>query len=282
MKGKVKMPPRFLLIVAALLAVWGCATPKPLSYKFPAGTRVGIINYLEPYATHQNLSVLVIGSFTKTLSVDWNIPAFIEDQLTRRLQKDSRYTVIAINFPEPPGGQNQSESISAQISLSGEITSEAAKLLEELAEKYNLDVIIVIKSFRGPGPFKTGGNQPIEFQGYGLFTKELFLYKKAYAYANIAVMVYKTNPITYIDSGTPKIKSSALGNFDLPGDLRNLPPSDLNKLQPIIQRYAEQAVIKALDQADLISSSPLSIIPHQLRKSDQTFSLKLSRHGSPG
>ena len=104
--------------------------------------------------------------------------------------------------------------------------------------------------------------------------------KKAYAYANLAVIVFKTNPITYIGSGTPKIKTSSLSDFDLSGDIRNLPQSEINKLQPIIQKYAEQAVTKALEKSGLISAAHLSIIPHHLRKSDQTFALKLLRFGS--
>jgi hypothetical protein len=45
---------------------------------------------------------------------------------------------------------------------------------------------------------------------------------------------------------------SPLKDFDLSGDLKNLPPSEISKLQPIIRKYADQAIVNALDDANLI------------------------------
>jgi len=47
---------------------------------------------------------------------------------------------------------------------------------------------------------------------------------------------------------------SPLRDFDLSGDLKNLPQSEINKLEPIIQKYANQAIVNALDDANLILS----------------------------
>ena len=41
-------------------------------------------------------------------------------------------------------------------------------------------------------------------------------------------------------------------SFDLSGDLKNLPQSEIDKLEPIIQKYADQAIANALDDANLI------------------------------
>lgn len=239
----------FYLILAALTISSGCATKQQPKFQFPAYTRVGIVNHLEGYATHQNFSSLRVGSFSKTIIVDWNIPAYIENQLTQTLQKDPRYSVIPLGAAEQLTDSNMIE----QISISNEIKPEVAGFLRAVADKQSLDMIIVIKSYRGPGPFKIA-DAPIELQGYGLFTRELLMLKKAYAYANIAVIVYKTSPLTYIGAGKPKVKETSISDFDLSGDLKHLPHSEIDKVQPPVQKYADQAVAKALIDANLISS----------------------------
>ncbi|MEN8754176.1 MAG: hypothetical protein AB1Z18_15555 [Desulfobacterales bacterium] len=96
------------------------------------------------------------------------------------------------------------------------------------------------------------GDKPLELQGYGLFTKVFLISKQAHAYANIAAVVFKTEPLNYIGSGEPTNKKSPLKDFDLSGDLENLPQSEIDKLAPIIRKYADQAIVNALDDANLI------------------------------
>jgi hypothetical protein len=239
----------FILILAALTISSGCATKQQPKFQFPADTRVGFVNHLEGYATHQNFSSLRVGSFSKTIKVDWNIPAYIEGQLTQTLQKDPRYNVI----PLGPAAQLNDSNTIEQISISNEIKPEVAGFLRAVADRHNLDVIIVIKSYRGQGPFKIA-DAPIVLQGYGLFTREFLMLKKASAYANFAVIVYKTSPLTYVGAGKPKVKENSISDFDLSGDLKHLPQSEIDKVQAPVQKYAEQAVVKALIDANLIES----------------------------
>jgi hypothetical protein len=93
---------------------------------------------------------------------------------------------------------------------------------------------------------------PIELQGYGLFTKQLLMSKHAYAYANIAVEVFKTGPLTYLGSGKPENRKSALNNINLEGSLKNLPHSEIDKIEPIVKEYAEQAAENAVVNANLL------------------------------
>ena len=70
--------------------------------------------------------------------------------------------------------------------------------------------------------------------------------------ANIAAVVFKTEPLKYIGSGKPMNMESPIGDFDLSGDLKHLSQSEMNKLEPIIKKYADQAIVNALDDANLI------------------------------
>ena len=242
---------RFFLNIAAAVLISGCtATPQP-KFQFPADTRIGVINHLESYATHQNFSSLRIGSFSKKLNVNWQIPTYFEDKLTRTLRSDPRYTVIPIRPAETSGGIDQQLDRIDEISMLDKVKPEVADFLKTLADKHNVDAIIVIKSFRGPSAFKID-KHPFELQGYGLFTKVFLISKQAYVYANIAAVVFKTEPFTYIGSGKPKNMKSPLKDFDISGDLKNLPQSEISKLQPIIRKYVDQAIVNALDDANLI------------------------------
>ncbi len=205
---------RFFLSIAAAVLISGCtATPRP-KFQFTANTRIGVINHLESYATHQNFSSLRIGSFSKKLNVNWQIPTYFEDKLTRTLRSDPRYTVIPIRPAETSGGIDQQLDRIDEIAMLNKVKPEVADFLKTLADKHNLDVIIVIKSFRGPSAFKID-KHPFELQGYGLFTKVFLISKQAYVYANIAAVVFKTEPFTYIGSGKPKNMKSPIEDFGL-------------------------------------------------------------------
>ena len=240
-----------ILIVATIFLISGCtATPTP-KFQFPADTRIGVVNQLEGYASHQNFSSLRIGSFSKKFDVDWQLPAYFEGKLKRQLENDPRYTVIPIRAENVSDESIQERDRVAEIPMSDNLKPETAQFLKTLADKHKVDVIIVIKSFQGPSAFKID-KHPIVLNGYGLFTKVFLLSKRAYAYANIAAVVFKTEPLKYIGSGKPMNMESPIGDFDLSGDLKHLSQSEMNKLEPIIKKYADQAIVNALDDANLI------------------------------
>ena len=76
--------------------------------------------------------------------------------------------------------------------------------------------------------------------------------KHAYAYANITVEVFKTRPLVYIGSGKPENRKASLSNINLEGKLKNIPRSEIEKLEPQIKNYAEQAVKNAMENTNLL------------------------------
>jgi hypothetical protein len=240
-----------LLTLTTLAIVLACATAQQPKFEFPSATRIGIVNHLEGYATHRNFSSLRFDSFSKQIDVDWDIPAYIENRLSNALKADPRYTVILIQPAEPMAGMNQEPELSDRTFKSKAIKPEMANYLNSIGDKYEVDVLISVRSYRGPGVIKID-KHPIELQGYGLFTKQLLMSKRAYAYANIAVEVFKTGPLTYIGSGKPENRKSALNNIDLEGSLKNLPRSEIDKIEPIMKEYAEQAIENAMVNANLL------------------------------
>lgn len=240
-----------LLTLTTFTTVLACATAQQPKFEFPAGTRIGIVNHLERRATHRNFSSLRVGNFSKQIDVDWDIPDYIEKRLSTTLKADPRYTVILIKPAEPLGGINQDPDLSDRTLTSRKLKPATADYLSFLSDKYEVDVLISVRSYTGPGVFKID-KHPIELQGYGLFTKQLLMSKHAYAYANITVEVFKTGPLTYIGSGKPRNRKSPLTNINLEGSLKNMPRSEIAKLGSLIKKYAEQAVKNAMVNTNLL------------------------------
>lgn len=263
---------RLLMCLVIFIGVLSCTTtPK---YNFPQGTRVGIINLLEPHVTHQNFSSFATKNFTKTYQVDWDMPAYAENQLIAQLKKDSRFTAVKIRLSEPHKEKILRLKMVEQVLLSQAsppaISSQGASLLDTLSNPYAVQVVVVIGSYSGPSPYKSGETQ-IQVEGYGLFTRKLFSgklgevfdglfsFRKAYAYAQIGVIVYKAQPVTYIAAARAIRKGRPLrpiNDFNWDANIRNLSESELNRTKQPIEEYIEETIKKALRNANLAHSRP--------------------------
>jgi hypothetical protein len=262
----------FLTFLVILICVFACTTtPK---FNFPSGTRVGIINLLEPYATHQNFSSFATKNFTKTYPVDWNMPSYAEEKVKTLLEKDTGFTIVKIKVSEPLKEKNLRIHMIEQVLLSETtpptVPPQGARTLDAISDPHDVQAVILIGSYSGSSPFKSGQEQ-INVEGYGLFTRKLFSgklgsvfggifsFRKAYAYAQIGVVVFKVKPVVYIDAAKTIAKGRPLkpiNNFNWKANLRELPKSELDKAEPLIQEYINAAINKALRDANLIPSSP--------------------------
>ena len=264
---------RFPMCLVICICVFSCTTtPK---YHFPQGTRVGIINLLESHLTHQNFSSFATNNFTKSYPVDWDIPSYTENQLIGQLKKDSRFTAFKIRLSEPHNKKILRLKMVEQVLLSQAfppiIPPQGASLLDALSNPYDVQVVILIGSFKGPGPYRTNTEEFIDVEGYGLFTRRLFSgklgnvfdglfsFRKAYAYAQMGVIVYKVQPVTYIAAARAIRKGRPLRpikNFNWDADIRNLSESELNRTKPHIEAYIKEAIHRALGNANLTYSRP--------------------------
>jgi hypothetical protein len=238
---------------------------------YSAGTRIGVINVLESYATHTHFASISTERFTRTYAVDWEMPAYVDNELMRLLQHDQRFTLVSIPHTESSDLYQHAKDFS-DLANSDTLTPLLADRLEHLAAASNVEVIIFIYSYKGPSPYTYNApsqqfNQtkaPIWLQGYGLFTRWLnpakllrwLPFRGAYPYAHIAVSVFTSQPLTWIATGKPKLTSTSLGDFDWPSDVKKLPLAELNKARPWIDKYADQALQNALQMSNLLPSKP--------------------------
>ena len=262
-----------LIIIIILVSMIACTASQDRRTKinFSSGTRIGVINVLESYATHTHFASISTERFTKTYEVDWEMPAYVNNELMKLLQHDQRFTLLRIHHTESSDLNQHAEDFS-NLANSDTITPQLAARLERLAEASNVDVIIFIYSYNGPSIYTYNApsqefNQakaPIWLQGYGLFTRWLnpakllrwLPFRGAYPYAQIAVSVFSSQPLTWLATGKPKLTSTSLGDFDWPSDAKKLPLPELNKARPGIDKYADQALQNALQMSNLLPSKP--------------------------
>ena len=243
---------RHLIVsLGVVLLFFGCASdpqPKP---EFQDGTRVGIFNSLEPYLTHRHITIERINSFTRQIDVDWDIPAYVDTQLADNLKKDRRFVVVPIQSSRV---QSRLKQLSVQIGAAANnrrIPQDLIDFIESQAKAHDLDVVIIVQSFRGNSRWKIH-DDPIVLEGYGLFTRRTMLgafgirNSWAHPYAHIRVVVLTTRPVVRIGAGSPTMTRARMDNFNWPADIRNIPESELNKIQPRVKAYADQAVKNAL------------------------------------
>lgn len=81
-----------------------------------------------------------------------------------------------------------------------------------------------------------------------------FRNRKAFAYAQIGMVVYKVQPVTYI-AAARAIKAGQyrrpIEDFNWEANIEDLPQAELNKARPMIQGNIDGAVKKALQNANL-------------------------------
>jgi hypothetical protein len=257
----------YLACMLFFFIVFACANiPK---FNFSQGTRVGIVNLLESEATHTNFSSLGQNNFTKKYPVDWQIPSYAERKLIAELKENTNLTVVEIKVSDPSQQKalraNMIERVLLSETAPPTVPAEGARLLEAISDRENAQVIIIIGSYSGPSVYKSG-EDPIFLEGYGLFTRILLRgifekilggvlsFRKAYAFAQIGVVVFKTQPVFYIGSARTSSQGRPLmplTDFDWNVDINNIPEAELAKTKSRIEQYIDEAVKKALTVTNL-------------------------------
>jgi hypothetical protein len=248
----------FIVSLATALLCFGCATDSEPKFTFPEGTRVGIMDSLEATLTHRHITIDRMNSFTKQIEVNWNIPGYLDAQLTGSLKKDGRFEIVPIKSPQI---QSRLKQLSDQIDSAAtrrRISKNLVDFIENLAKVHDLDVVIFVQSFKGESPWKIGKN-PISLQGYGLLTRSSVLgmvginKNLAHPYAQIRVTIFSTRPVARLGVGQPKLSRGNMDGFNFSSNMENVSRTELDKLRPRIQKYADQAVNNALRDANMIS-----------------------------
>jgi len=233
--------------------VYGSGKDLP-KFDFASDTRVGIINLVDKQLTHKNFQAFSNeGSFIKKYDVTWNLPGTIENYIAAELQKDGRYEVVSLPVP---ASLKIYESEGTQITdlYRNPNLDKVRGDIDRLASENNLEVVIIAGNH-----ILISNDNSLVITGYGLYTGRGYvksltrIFGQVYAFAGIGVQVYHADPLTYIGGGRPSIPYYA--EFPWHDDPSNIPISDFDTIKPIIEGEAQQIIMRALQQANLVKKS---------------------------
>lgn len=249
-----------ILNISVVWLCFGCAIDPQPKTVFESGTRVGIVNGVGANFTHQHIGILESSSFTKEIEVDWNIPGYLETKLEDALIKDQGFLVATIKSPAIQSRLNGlADDVNSAANRRRVVSPDLANFIENVARSHDLDVVIIVQSFKGDSPWKIY-ETPTPLQGYGLLTRQRVIGKVRsswhwiHPYAQILVAVFSAQPVATVGYGRPRLRTQNVENFDWPADIDNIPQAQLDKLRPTIEKYADEAVINALQSTNFVAA----------------------------
>jgi hypothetical protein len=237
---------------------FGCAANQQPPPTFDSGARIGVVNGLESHLTHQHIGIRNANSFTRTISVDWDIPGVVDATLENSLQRRGKFVVVPLRSPAIRAQLNPLAVQVYSAATRRRMSQRVVNFVEDVARAHDLDALIIVQSFKGESPW-TIYDSPIVVKGYGLLTRQTGLgavgirSNWVHPYAQILVTVFSTDPVKIIGSGHPSLSTRRMTDFEWPADIRNIPRARVDELRPRIRAYTDQAVMSALRSANFVT-----------------------------
>ena len=256
---------RFLraALMVMIAGALGCASA-PVSLKLPQGSRIGVLNVLEPEITHIHIGSLRFDGFTNSIDLGWDIPGFIGRQIEADLRSKGSYTLIPL-AADAAADWKQAMARAILRSVNWRMAGELRDFIEAAAAAKQLDAVITVSSFNSnerphEGCFSIGDTEVIT-RGYGLFTWQRLLSRLsermpfgrniASPFANIIVAVYQAKPAALAGFGESPCSNVTLQGFPWEGDIRSLSPEVAGQLKPAVEALGADAAHTALQNAGL-------------------------------
>lgn len=257
---------RFLraALMVMMAGALGCASA-PVSLKLPQGSRIGVLNVLEPEITHIHIGSLRFDGFTNSIDLGWDIPGFIGRQIEADLRSQGSYTLIPL-AADAAADWKQAMARAILRSVNWRMAGELRDFIEAAAAAKQLDAVITVSSFNSndrphEGCFSIGDTEVVT-RGYGLFTWQRLLSRLsermpfgqniASPFANIIVAVFQAKPAALAGFGESPCSNVTLQGFPWEGDIRRLSPEVAEQLKPLVEAMGADAARTALRNAGLL------------------------------
>jgi hypothetical protein len=154
---------RALLCLTVLLAAGAAlAAHAPESLAVPAGTRIGVVNLLDPEVTHFHAARQVQDSFLKTYTMDWPVGALLLGAVADRLKQLGLSTVAVEASDELHRAR---EACFLNASLAKGLPKDCTRIYAQLGAAQQLGALIVLGPGRNDGAH-AGGTRHRELPEY--------------------------------------------------------------------------------------------------------------------
>ncbi len=235
------------LLVATSWAVPPVGAKDPTSLVLQKGARVGVLNLMDAEVTHFHTSKVLAQSFFKTPLVNWQIDSMLSDAVTPRLTQSGLVPVLVGASDALLRGRNETF---VNNSVAKGLPREAAREFTEMAQANHLDALIVLapglNNSSQAGPAVRRG-LPEYLRGWGFVTTESN--DKPTLFNMTQVLLIGIGP----DGATMRAREwggsyvEEWSDYTPPADLKQFPPEQLDRLQPLFGRILARQVSRLLD-----------------------------------
>ena len=231
-------------LLAAIPATLPAARPPP-ALALPAGTRVGVVNLLDPEVTHFHASRQIENSFLKTYTVNWSVSAMLLAAVKDRL---GQLGLIPVPVVAGEALRRARESCFLDAALAKGLPKECRQLYAQLAAAQDLMAIIAL----GPGRNDSA-------HAGGTRHKDLPEYLRGWCFVTggpdaLPVLLNQTELLLV---GVTASKAELIGRawggggknwtgYQAPPDLKAFSEQQLNQLQPLYGAMLKQQADAAL------------------------------------
>jgi hypothetical protein len=232
------------LIIGVCLAM-ACAPalgkdPTPLALH--EGERVGIVNLMDSEVTHLHNARALVQGFLKTLPVNWPLDAMLGEAVNEPLNKLGLVPVVLqpddrlmLNLDDFFGNNSVAKGLPPLI----------AREFAALATSEHVDALIVlVPALNDPSQGAIRKGLPDDVRGWGFITDDGT--EKPFIFNITQLLLISVTP----DGAALRARewggnyANEWQDYTAPPDLKNIPPDELEKLQPLFARILRHQVTR--------------------------------------
>lgn len=240
-----------ILVVIIAFTLLGCTSQKmqPLPvYETKKGANIGILNLVPSKIKHYHIGTIVFNNFEKEYDSTWDIPGFINENLSKELSKAGYKSVLI------PPTEILKEQLSEHTIVEGDkyVLNEKAKpILRQLAKEYDIDMLFIIEPFKS---MIAVPNTTVNVEGVGVATRNFLMIGSAEAFAFIMACPVKMQPLSRT-MGAVCSKSKDVSGINMIGNFGDLTKEKQSKYTSVVKGYINEFIIELLNKSNLKPSS---------------------------
>ena len=240
------------VIFACLLMAISWAVP-PVGAKDPTplvlqkGARVGIVNMMDAEVTHFHTARVLAQSFFKTPLVNWQVDSMLSDAVSPRLTQSG---LAPVGVVASDALMRSRDEIFVNNSVARGLPRETARQFAELAAANHLDALIVLapglnNSSQAGSAVRKG--LPEYVRGWGFVSTDNNDKPSLFNMTQLLLIGIGPDGATLRAREWGGAYTDEWSDYVAPADLKQFPPEQLDRLQPLFAKILARQAGRLLD-----------------------------------
>ena len=235
------------LLMACSMAVPLAMAKDPTSPPLPKGARVGIVNMMDAEVTHFHTSKVLAQSFFKTQLVNWQVDSMLSDAVSQRL---TQLGLVPVGIGASDALMRNRDEFFVNNSVAKGLPREASREFAQFAASEHLDALIVLAP--GLNNSSHAGSAvrhalPDYLRGWGFVTGEASEKPSLFSMTQLLLIGVTPEGATLRAREWGGAYTEDWADFTPPADLKQIPPEQLDKLQPLFARILGRQASRLMD-----------------------------------